>query len=99
MESQALINWLKIALYFNAMAGVYRTQNAASDVSWILRTVENRRSLQQLPLIYCFMAVRSLLAVDGLQLAARAPLMRIKTKTKLQHRVPHLHCREVSELI
>lgn len=57
----------------------------------------NRRSPAVITLIYCFIAVRSLLAVDGLQLAACAQLMQIKKKKK--HHIPHLHCSEFSELI
>lgn len=33
VESPALIDWLKIALYLNAMVSVFRMQGAAGDVS------------------------------------------------------------------
>lgn len=103
VESPVLINRLKVAFYSNATTGVFRAQRAAGDVGWILRTGGNRRSPAVITLIYCFIAVRRLLAVDGLHLAACALLMQIikkkKTKRKLHHHVPHLHRSEVSELI
>lgn len=101
MEGPALINWLKIALYLNAMAGEDRMQRAAGDVGYrLLVTVESRRSAAVITLIYCFIAVRRLLAVDGFQLAACAPLMQIKEgKKKPRHHIPHLHRSGVAELI
>lgn len=78
VQRPALINWLKIALLLNAMASVCRMQRAARDVSSILVTGDNRRSPAVITLIYCFIAHWSLLAVDGLQLGACAPLMQIK---------------------
>lgn len=58
-------------------------QRAAGDVGYrLLVTVENRRSAAVITLIYCFISVRRLLAVDGFQLAACAPLMQIKEEKK-----------------
>lgn len=64
-------------------------QRAAGDVGYrLLMTVENRRSAAVITLIYCFIAVRRLLAVDGFQLAACAPLMQIK-EGKKKASAPH----------
>lgn len=71
------------------MASVYRMLPVMSARFWGRWRTEDPHAV--MTFIYCFIAVRSLLAVQGLQLAACAPLMRIKKKkqTKKAAVAPH----------